>query len=304
MSELEEVGRPALGAPHSRRFATAWRSLVTEVFGWRQEEAWVRVPALLGQPTLSYLPLLNYTDLSPAEARELAAATGSRPYQIRLLDPGREAKAGEPVVLRLDLGDLSADQLWRTRLGSKCRNQIRKADRSPIATRSGHDPSLIGDFYALLGRTLHRYGAPILPRALFDALPQALDVRYYVTYHDGRPIAALVAVADRHLVWVPWAASERPYLRFCPNHQAYWQAIRDGLESGKRLFDFGRSPHGGNTYRFKVQWGATAVAVAHLTSEPENVYRKYHLAQRLWRMAPRPVVDAVGPFLTRYLADY
>lgn len=308
----------SLGQPHSGELVTVWRSIVTDVFGWRTEGEFVRVPSLTGRATLVYLPLLSYTDKTAEEAAALAEQAGSRPYGIRALAPGDEPReetpageipageipAGEPVVLRLPLARRDAEHVWRSGLRSKCRNQVRKARRSPIETRSGGSAELIGDFHRLLARTSHRYGAPLLPRALFDALVERLDARVYVTYAGERPIASLIAIADGGIVWVPWAASDRAYLRYCPNHHAYWRAIRDALEEKRALFDFGRSPAGGRTYRFKIQWGAVPVRLSLLSSSPTDVYGKYRLAQRLWRAAPGPLVDALGPRLVRYLADY
>ena len=263
------------------------------------------MPGLLRSGTLTYLPLLNYTDLSPREAESLAATTQAHRYGIRALAPeAGEPEAGDPVVMRLDLTGLSEAEVWKDRLGSKCRNQVRKAQRSPIVTRSGTDRGLIDDFYRLMCRTMHFYGSPIHPRALFEAIARHLECRYYVTYLRGRPIAALVGIRDGNTVWVPWAASDRQSLDLCPNHQTYWQAISDSISSGADLFDFGRSPFRGPTWRFKVQWGAKAVPLQLLTSHPSDVYGKYRLAQVLWRRLPRFAADRLGPFLTRFLADY
>ncbi len=296
---------PFLEQPHSAEFAAAWKALAMEVFGWQPQGEFVRVPSLLGRPTLSYLPLLNYTDLGREEATALAEGVAGRPHQIRVLDPDqRELKPRTPVTLRLELAGRIEEQVWKRSLSSKCRNQIRKAEKSPITTRSGCSEALVRDFHTLLARTHHRHGSPVLPRALFEAMAGRIATTYYLTYHDQRPIAGLVAVEDDGLTWVPWAASDRACLRFCPNHQAYWRAVRDALERGARVFDFGRSPYGGNTYRFKVQWGAEPLAISLLTHDRADVYSRYQLAQRLWRMAPGPLVDRLGPRLCRFLADY
>ncbi len=291
--------------PHSAEFVAAWKALVMPTFGWRAHGELVRVPSLFGRPTLSYLPLLNYTDLGPEQAATLAESVAGRPYQIRILDPDRrEFRPQAQVTLRLELAQRSQDEVWKHSLRSKCRNQVRKADKSPIATRTGSDPALVRDFCDLLARTHHRHGMPMLPRALFEAMPEQLAAVFYLTYHGERSIAGLVAIPDGGLLWVPWAASDRAYLRFCPNHQIYWRAICDALERGVKAFDFGRSAYGGNTYRFKVQWGAKPVAISVLSSESADVYSRYQLAQRLWRAAPKALVDRVGPILCRFLADF
>ncbi len=294
-----------MAQPHSADFTAAWKALVTETFGWRTEGEFVRVPSLLGRPTLSYLPLLNYTDLDRETASSLAERAAGRQYQIRVLDPDQQNfRAHDPVTLRLGLANRGQEEVWKESLKSKCRNQVRKAQKSPITIRVGRDARLIHDFCDLLARTHHRYGMPMLPRKLFEGMPEHLTVTFYLADHQERPIAGLVAIQDQDLLWVPWAASERAYLRFCPNHRIYWRTIRDALERGVKVFDFGRSPHGGNTYRFKTQWGAGPIALSVQSSETANVYSRYQLAQRLWRSAPRALVDRVGPRLCKYLVDF
>jgi lipid II:glycine glycyltransferase (peptidoglycan interpeptide bridge formation enzyme) len=36
----------------------------------------------------------------------------------------------------------------------------------------------------------------------------------------------------------------------------YWTMIRDSIERGYKVFDFGRSTPNEGTYNFKKQWGA------------------------------------------------
>jgi hypothetical protein len=289
---------------HSADFVAAWREVVTRALRWRIEGECVRVPGLSGGTTLSYLPLLNYTDLAPAGARELARGCGERAYLVRALDWDAEAAPGEPVTLRLDLAGGDRDLVWQHRLDGKCRNQVRKAQRSGLELRCGSDDDLIGDFHALFARTLHRHGAPLLPRALFALLAQRLGARFYVAYRAARAVAALVALVDRDLVWVPWAASDPAALSTCPNHLTYWSVIEHAVGDGKQIFDFGRSPFGGATHRFKRQWGAREVTILQLSSQPANVYDRYASAQRWWRRLPGPVVDRLGPLLCHFLADY
>ena len=57
-------------------------------------------------------------------------------------------------------------------------------------------------------------------------------------------------------------------------------------------------------FRFKQKLGAQPVPILWLSDQTGNLYSRYAAAQRLWRRLPAPVVDRVGPFLCRYLADY
>ena len=294
----------ALRTLHSPEFVTAWRALVQRTFRVREEEGCVRVRGLLGGTTLSYLPLLNYSDLGIDAAHELARRCGARPYLVRALDWQTPAAPGDAVTMRLVLAGHDHESLWMRGLDGKCRNQVRKAQRSQLVVRSGATPDLVDDFHALLARTLHRHGAPVLPRALLQNLARDFACRFHVAYGGGAPVAAIVAITDHDLVWVPWAAADPASFTSCPNHIVYWTAIEEALAAGKALFDFGRSPYGGSTHRFKQQWGATDVRIALFSSSPAGVYDKYATAQRLWRKLPAAVVDRVGPWLCAYLPDY
>jgi CelD/BcsL family acetyltransferase involved in cellulose biosynthesis len=295
----------ASAAPHSAEFVARWRDVVARTLRLPVEHGCIRMRGLLGGTTLSYLPFLNYTDLTPRGAAALVRELGSRPYHVRVLDPAGTAFAhDDPVTLRLDLAGRDADAVWRRGLDAKCRNQVRKAQRSGLTLRRGGEPALADAFHALLASTLHRHGAPLLPRRLLYALASELGARFCIASRAGTPIAGLVEIHDRDLVWVPWAASERSALDLCPNHLTYWTTIEDAVGAGRRVFDFGRSPFGGATHRFKEQWGARPVALRLLSSQPADVYARYALAQRVWRGLPRPLVDRLGPWLCRHLPDY
>ena len=297
---------PSLRRPHRATFVAAWREAVARALRLPVEHECIRVRGVLGGATLSYLPFLNYTDLTPGGVDGFLHALGGRDYHVRVLDPEASAfAAGEPVTLRLDLDGRDVDAVWRQALDAKCRNQVRKAQRSNLELRRGAEPSLIDDFHALLASTLHRHGAPLLPKALLRELAARLDASFCVAYAGGVPVAGLVALTDDELVWVPWAASERSALALCPNHLIYWSTIEEAVVVGRRVFDFGRSPFDGATHRFKEQLGARPFGLRLLSSSgPGDVYSRYGYAQRVWQALPRPVVNRLGPRLCRHLPDY
>ena len=295
----------ALRRPHSATFVAAWREAVARALRLPVERDCIRMRGVLGGSTLSYLPFLNYTDLTPDTVSAFFASLGGRPYHVRLLDPGLASfSAGDPVTLRLDLGGNDADAVWRQALDAKCRNQVRKAQRSPLTLRRGAAPALIDDFHTLLASTLHRHGAPLLPRGLLAELAARLDTSFCVAYAGGAPVAGLIVIADDDLVWVPWAASERGALAMCPNHLIYWSTIEQAVADGRRVFDFGRSPFDGATHRFKAQWGAQPIGLRLLSSRAGDVYARYARVQQVWQALPQPLVDRLGPWLCRHLPDY
>ena len=294
----------SLHRPHSPDFVAAWRRLAVAAFGWRTRGPFVIVPSLFGRVTLSYLPLLTYTDATPATLGELIARAEGASYLIRLLaDDAPPFSPGQPVTLRLALAGRDAGAIW-TGLRPECRNRVRKARRNGISLRRGRDPALIDDFHGQLARTLHRHGAPLLPRDFFARFPHEVEATYHVAYAAERPIAGLVAVRDGDLVWVPWVATDPEARPFCATDLLYWQSIGDAADAGATIFDFGRSPFGGGTHRFKAKWGAEPVALRWVAPRPIDVYRRFAAARTIWRAVPRPLTDRMGPKLCRYLPDY
>lgn len=262
------------------------------------------VPGLLGGSTAVYLPLLNYSDINLLEAQALRKQWDHLPFQIRALDPQyTQFVADDTVTMRLDIEGLSAEQVFKQRVHSKCRNQIRKGEKSGLTLIEGRDGDVVRDFYSVFARTMHRYGTPAFSRRLFELLPKFVDARFLVAYHQEQPVAGLCLVSDGPLAWVPWAGSELSHRALCPNHLLYWQAIQLATAANQEVFDFGRSAFLGPTYAFKSDWGAKPVKIEILTEKPRNVYSKYALASAVWQRLPRQVVGLVGPKLCRYLPD-
>ena len=71
----------------------------------------------------------------------------------------------------------------------------------------------------------------------------------------GKAIARAASILIRDLVAVPWASSLPEARSLCPNYSLYWTVLLDALDSGARVFDFGRSSISSGTLHFKKQWG-------------------------------------------------
>jgi GNAT acetyltransferase-like protein len=291
--------------PHSRAFVQRWRDMVCGVFGWQRRGPFVEIPSLVSsEKILSYVPLLNYSDLTALEGSALGEEAGERPYLVRTLagaPPEQGFAPGDMVTMRLALdGDV-----WKNRLRDVCRNQVRKAENGPLELRSGRSENLAASFYELFRETMHRYGVPVFPLQLLRSMVAEtnIDVRFYLAFIGEQPAAGIVRILDKGLAWIPWGASRREFLTHCPNHLVYWAAIKEAREQGAGIFDFGRSPYGEATYSFKKKWGAEPVGLHYLRPGNEDLYSRYALAQKVWSHTPRPLVDWAGPKLCRYLAD-
>lgn len=294
-------------AVHSADFAAAWRSVFCSVYRWRREGRFAVVPGLLGPPTLSYLPGLNYSDLSEAEARRLARETAGRPFNIRALTaPQGEPPPGAPAVLRLDLAAFGHDReaVWKQALigtGRKCVRHARKVGLD-VAQETG--PAALEALRAMLRLTLKRQGAPLRPTALFAALIDELDGRVLVVRKriGGEAMAAMLWFRDGPLAWVPWSGA-----RLCAEKPAdllFWGFMESALEAGADIVDFGSSAVGSGPYRFKQKFGADPIPVLWLSNRSADLHSRYAAAMKLWRALPNAVTDKLGPRLCRRLPDY
>lgn len=169
-----------------------------------------------------------------------------------------DAAVGESQRYRLILPLTETEEsLWKA-IGSKVRNQVRKAEKSQLSTRRV-GPEGLSDFYEIFADSMRNLGSPVHSRRLFEELFRVLGgrVSLYLTYlDDSVPVAGAVALTFRDQTVVPWAASLRSERKRCPNHSLYWQILSEAVERGEKSFDFGRSWADSGTFHFKKQWGA------------------------------------------------
>ena len=258
----------------------------------------------------AYLPGLNYSDLDPVEAQELARELAGRRFNIRALSaprPEGELAPGSHAVLRLDLAAFGHDQdaVWQRGLNKAARKAVRRARKAGLAAAEETGAAAVQAFCAMLRLTHGRHGAPMLPAALFEAMIAELGARITVVRNraDGAPQASLVWVRDGPIAWVPWSggylSADRPY------NLLFWAMVEQAANEGADILDFGRSRVGDGNYRFKRNYGAGPVPIVWPRDQPADPYQgRYRAAQRLWRALPNFVTDRAGPRLCRYLADF
>ena len=301
----ERVGAGSrLIAGHSPDFVAAWRSVFCDVYRWRREGRFAVVPALLRGAVFAYLPGLDYTDLNAADARELAREMAGRAFNVRALTAAAaEPPAGSPAVLRVDLAAFGHDResVWKQVRRNK-RHGVRRARKAGLRCGEEAGPAAAATLFRLVSETLVRHGVPLAPAALFEALTRAFKARILVVRgRAGEALASLLWLRDGPLAWTPFYGMTHGADR--PGDLLLWTMMEQALREGADVVDFGRSPVGGGSCRFKREFGAVPVPVLWLSDRPFDLYRRYAPAQRLWRALPRLVTDRLGPRVRRRLAD-
>ena len=192
--------------------------------------------------------------------------------------------------------------------------QIRKAAREGLSIAPRNAPTLLADFYGPICRNMRDLGSPVHSKRFFSAAAEAFGdrLRFIVSKLGEKPVGGLVAIHFAGALSVPWASTLREERRRCPNNQIYWEALRWAIERGVREFDFGRSPIGGGTYRFKLGWGARERPFAWQRLSPAGdrlaatAAGDSALLRRLsaiWSRLPLPVTVLLGPRLRRRISS-
>ena len=289
----------------SQELVAAWRSVFCDVYRWRREGRFAVVPSLLGVPVFAYLPGLEYTDLNAADARELARGMAGRAFNIRALTAGEEPPAGSPAVLRVDLAAFGRDResVWKHALHATKRRAVRRARKAGLRCGEEAGPAAVATLFRLVSETWVRHGAPLAPAALFEALTRVFEARILVVRgRAGEALASLLWLRDGSLAYLPFLLGVTRSAD-CPGDLLFWTMMEQALREGADIVDFGRSPVGSGSYRFKRKFGAVPVPVLWLSDRPFDLFRRYAPAQKLWRALPGFVTRSLGPRVRRHLAD-
>jgi FemAB-related protein (PEP-CTERM system-associated) len=249
------------------------------------------------------LELVREQSASALELREIAAEG-----EIDGVEGPEQTRVDLVLALESD-----EDAQWQA-LRAKVRNQTRKAENEGLSIAPRHDARLLADFYGPFCRNMRDLGSPVHSERFFAEAAEAFGdrLRVIVTRLGDKPVGGLVAIDFAGAVTVPWASTLREDRHRCPNNQIYWEALRWAIERGAREFDFGRSPIGGGTYRFKRGWGAEERPLAwkRLSPAGDRLAPKAAgdsaLLRRLsaiWSRLPVPVTARLGPPLRRRISS-
>ena len=248
-------------------------------------------------------------------ASEEARSFGARTVDLRQLEPLQGAPP-TPDLNRVDLVmplERDEETQWKA-LRAKVRNQTRKADKEGLRLAAGRSADLVRDFYRPFLINMRDLGSPVHAERFFAAAARAFGdrLRVIVTCLGDKPVGGLIAIRYADAVTVPWASTLRSERRRCPNNMIYWEALRWAVEKGAREFDFGRSPLGAGTYKFKKGWGAIERPLAWARLDSTGSFVPIGAADtsgalkklsEVWTRLPLGLTASLGPHIRRYLSN-
>jgi len=159
------------------------------------------------------------------------------------------------------------DANWRA-LRDKTRNMVRKAERSGITVRAGHE--FLPQLYDIYAEEMVSRGIPIYGRGLWQDTADAFgtNARILVAEAEGRIIAGVFLIFGRQTACDLFQASSLATRHLAPVPMLLWEAMRQATAQGLTRFDLGPSTVGSNTYKAKANFGGV----------PET-FDKYDLAK-------------------------
>lgn len=276
----------------------------------------VRVKSALFGHFVVSVPFLNYGGPlgSDDAVRALAshAVEMSRREGVKVLE--LRSRAALPLDLQVShrkitvLLDMTggADAVWK-RLESKVRSQVRRPQKDGVTVRMGSDQ--VGPFHDVFSRHMRDLGTPALPRALFEAIARTFpdEATFACAYLNDRPVACGCGFRWDDEFEITWASSLREFNRQAPNMLVYWELMRQTADAGVTTFNFGRCTPGGNTHKFKRQWGTRDEPLwwyehrAPGATTPAEGHGAAGLGPRVWRRLPLGVATALGPHVVRFI---
>lgn len=193
----------------------------------------------------------------------------------------------------------------------KSRAMVRNAVKKGLTAETGHH--LLNEFYKILALNYHRLGTPIFPKTFFKNFlieyGKNADL-LIVRTQEGHLASAVLFFIFKDQMIPYYAGSDFQYRRLGPNDFMYWELMKQAVEKGCTIFDYGRSKEGTGSFSFKKHWGFEPTPLSyqyHLVTldkipnlSPANP--KYRKKIEMWQRLPHVITKMAGPFISRNLA--
>jgi Acetyltransferase (GNAT) domain len=166
---------------------------------------------------------------------------------------------------------------------SRCRNAIRRAEKSELTVHTDSTLEAVRAFYRLHIRTRRRQGLPPQPFEFFRNIHEEIiqrDLGFVLVVKSAQTIiAAAVFLHSGEEAVYKFAASDRRFQALRGNNLAVWEGIKFLARNGVKKLRFGRTPLGNEGLRqFKLSWG---------TVEETIEYFRFALQTQAWEVNHR-----------------
>ncbi len=297
--------------PFNKKFIEKFEIVLFEYLYYNTYNRFHIVPSFLElRTTLSYLPVLSYTDIEYKDIENIVKDTKDFKYIIKVLNPQyKDFKKDDMVTMRVDISSHSFEEIMQNHIKARTRNYIKQSQQENLIVKRGNDNSIINDFYKLYSHSMHKLGSPAHSIKMFQSFAKHFedDVTFFICYKENKPIYATSILYDENIAWSGWVGRDNSYSSSKAGYLLFAEAMKFASQEKKKdIFDFGRSGYQSGTYSFKSKFGAIPVKIdifSHINNRA-NLYSKYKLASAIWKYIPFKLADKLGNILVRYLPEY
>ncbi|MFX0133191.1 MAG: FemAB family XrtA/PEP-CTERM system-associated protein [Candidatus Hodarchaeota archaeon] len=208
------------------------------------------------------------------------------------------------LILELDA---DPSKIWQKKIKGTARNRVRKAQKLGLVAKCNNN--YLKEFYYLYTKNMRDLGSPTHGMEWFKILSDIFENELIISiaFFKNQPVGGVFAFLFKDTLIVQYAASEREYLKYCPNNLAYWVLITYACQKGFNFFDFARSKRNQGTYHFKETWGARPHQVyyqyilnnGNKLPQVDSENPKYNLAINVWKKLPLSLTRFFGPTIRK-----
>ena len=194
------------------------------------------------------------------------------------------------------------------------RQKISKAIKSNVTYKIADNESDLKEFYKLYLLSRKRLGLPSMPYSFFkdmwDIFFPAKQMLLMLAMVNRKCAAGLILLRFKKRTSAEFSVNDQLYLKYCPNHLLFWEAIKMAHSDGYDIFDFGRtSIQNEGLLNFKRRWGTiqtdlpvfiypTDIALKY--DGMENSL-KYKLMNKICKKAPAYSQKLIGNICYRHI---
>lgn len=189
----------------------------------------------------------------PAVAMQIERSVSGE-YEIRSFHQSSEYYSDKKVTAYLDLSG-GHDSIFPG-LKYNVRRQIRIASENGIEVKRGKS-ELLDDFLKVYRKNMTRLGSPPQPKRFFAALLDGWEhgeATIFCSYYKGKPVGGCFLLSFGGIIENCWAGTLYEYNKLFVPYLAYSEMIKYAIDSGYKVFSFGRSSKGEGTLGFKKHW--------------------------------------------------
>lgn len=193
----------------------------------------------------------------------------------------------------------------------KQRAEVRKGLAEALDITVGTGERDRAAHYAVYAESVRNLGTPVFPRALFDAVLDAVGEQADIltVWRGEAPVASVLSLYHRGDVMPYWGGGTQAARALRANDRMYYELMLHARRRGCRRFDFGRSKTGSGAHAFKRNWGfeptplhyASWTAPGSTRRDADPTSAKHAAQIALWRRLPMGLANRIGPFIARGL---